>query len=67
MPKSVYLLLGVHAHQPVGNFSDVIDDAHVRCYGPFLRAMHGYPDFRFSIHFSGWLFDYLMKHYPKEM
>ena len=29
--------------------------------------MHGYPDFRFSIHFSGWLFDYLMKHYAGEM
>lgn len=67
MSKSVYLLLGVHAHQPVGNFPHVIDDAQVRCYGPFLRAMYGYPEFRFSIHFSGWLFDYLLKHFPKEM
>ncbi len=67
MSKSVYLLLGVHAHQPVGNFSHVIDDAHLRCYGPFLRTMHGYPEFRFSIHFSGWLFDQLLSRYPKEM
>ncbi len=67
MPKSVALLLGVHAHQPVGNFRHVIDDAQARCYGPFLRVMHGYPEFRFSIHFSGWLFDDLMQRYPEDM
>lgn len=61
------MLLGVHAHQPVGNFSHVIDDAQARCYGPFLRVMHGYPEFRFSIHFSGWLFDYLLKRYPEDI
>lgn len=67
MAKTVALLLGVHAHQPVGNFESVLDDAHVRCYGPFLRVLHQYPDFRFAIHISGWLLDYLIKHYPEEM
>ncbi|NNM81147.1 MAG: DUF1926 domain-containing protein [Burkholderiales bacterium] len=67
MEKTVSLLLGVHAHQPVGNFDHVIDDAQARCYGPFLRAMHAYPEFRFSIHFSGWLYDYLYKRYPAEI
>jgi alpha-amylase/alpha-mannosidase (GH57 family) len=67
MGKSVALLLGVHAHQPVGNFTDVLDDAHRRCYGPFLRVLHHYPKFKFAIHYSGWLLDYLMKHYPQDM
>ncbi len=67
MAKTVALLLGVHAHQPVGNFESVLDDAHVRCYGPFLRVLHQYPDFRFAIHISGWLLDYMIKHYPEEM
>ncbi len=67
MSKSVSLLLGVHAHQPVGNFRHVIDDAQARCYGPFLKVMHAYPDFRFSIHFSGWLFDDLNSRYPEDM
>ncbi len=67
MAKSVALLLGVHAHQPVGNFDSVMDDAHVRCYGPFLRIMHQYPEFHFAIHVSGWLLDYLLKHFPAEM
>jgi hypothetical protein len=67
MPKSISLLLGVHAHQPVGNFTHVLDDAHVRCYGPFLRVMHDYPAFRFAIHISGWLLDYMLKCYPDDM
>ena len=67
MAKTVVLLLGVHAHQPVGNFTSVLDDAHARCYGPFLRVLHQYPDFRFAIHISGWLLDYMLAHYPEDM
>ncbi len=67
MAKSISLLLGVHAHQPVGNFPFVLDDAHVRCYGPFLRVLHRYPAFRFAIHISGWLLDYLLRRYPDDM
>jgi 4-alpha-glucanotransferase len=67
MAKSVSLLLGVHAHQPVGNFSHVLDDAHLRCYGPFLRVLHRYPEFHFAIHCSGWLLDYLLQQYPQDL
>lgn len=67
MPKSVALLLGVHAHQPVGNFESVLDDAHIRCYGPFLRVLHQYPDFKFAIHLSGWLLEYMLKKFPEDM
>jgi len=67
MTKSVALLLGVHAHQPVGNFTHVLDDAHLRCYGPFLRVLYRYPAFHFAIHVSGWLLDYLLVHYPQDM
>jgi len=67
MTKTVALLLGVHAHQPVGNFTHVLDDAHVRCYGPFLQVLYRYPEFRFAIHISGWLLDYMLQHYPQDM
>ncbi|MDO8890981.1 MAG: DUF1926 domain-containing protein [Sulfurimicrobium sp.] len=67
MTKSVALLLGVHAHQPVGNFPEVLQDAHARCYGPFIRTLYRYPDFPFALHFSGWLLDYLLQHYPEDM
>jgi len=67
MNQPVALLLGVHAHQPVGNFPEVIAEAHERCYRPFLQTLHRYPDFRFSAHFSGWLLDFLGERYPKDM
>lgn len=64
---SISLLFGVHAHQPVGNFPAVIDDAHIRSYGMFLRVMERYPQFRFSVHFSGWLLDVLFQRFPDDM
>ena len=65
--ETVSLLFGVHAHQPVGNFPEVVDDAHQRCYKPFLQILHRYPEFRFAAHFSGWLLDYLFNKYPQDM
>ncbi len=64
---TISLLFGVHAHQPVGNFPAVIDDAHVRSYGMFIRVMERYPEFRFSVHFSGWLLDVLYERFPDDM
>ena len=64
---TISLLFGVHAHQPVGNFTEVIDDAHLRCYGMFIRVLHKYPGFRFSVHFSGWLLDLLYERHPDDM
>ena len=67
MTQPVSLLLGVHAHQPVGNFSSVLEEAHARCYRPFLRTLHRYPQFRFAAHFSGWLLDWLLAQHPQDM
>ena len=67
MNQPISLLFGVHAHQPVGNFDSVIDEAHVRCYRMFLQTLENYPDFRFAVHFSGWLLDWLIERYPKDM
>ena len=67
MTKSISLLLGVHAHQPVGNFPEVLEDAHLRCYRPFIHTLHRFPDFHFAVHFSGWLLDWLFQHYPEDM
>jgi alpha-amylase/alpha-mannosidase (GH57 family) len=61
------LLLGVHAHQPVGNFSEVLQDAHQRCYRPFLHTLARYPGFRFAAHFSGWLLAELERDHPEDM
>jgi 4-alpha-glucanotransferase/alpha-amylase len=67
MSQPVSLLFGVHAHQPVGNFPEVLADAHRRCYKPFLEVLYRYPRFRFALHISGWLLDYLSDHYPEDI
>ena len=67
MSNSVALLLGVHAHQPVGNFPEVLEDAHRRCYRPFIHTLHRFPDFKFAAHFSGWLLDYMLEKFPEDM
>lgn len=67
MSASVALLFGVHAHQPAGNFPQVLEQAHERCYRPFLETCHRYPAFRFALHFSGPLLDYLFRQHAEEM
>ena len=67
MSASVALLFGVHAHQPAGNFPHVLEDAHARCYRPFLETCYLYPRFRFALHFSGPLLDYLLRQHPEDM
>lgn len=67
MPQPISLLFGVHAHQPAGNFPEVLADAHLRCYQPFLHVLYRYPDFCFALHISGWLLDYLIDRYPEDM
>ncbi|MDP2810915.1 MAG: DUF1926 domain-containing protein [Rhodocyclaceae bacterium] len=67
MTQPITLLFGVHAHQPVGNFPDIIEEAHLRCYRMFLQTLERYPQFRFSVHFSGWLLDVMMERWPEDM
>ncbi len=67
MSASVALLFGVHAHQPAGNFPQVLEEAHARCYRPFLQTCCRYPRFRFALHFSGPLLDYLYRQHPEDM
>ncbi len=67
MSASVALLFGVHAHQPAGNFPHVLEEAHARCYRPFLETCCRYPQFRFALHFSGPLLDYLFRQHAGDM
>jgi 4-alpha-glucanotransferase len=67
MSASISLLFGVHAHQPAGNFAEVIEAAHARCYRPFLQVLYAVPDFRFAIHCSGPLLDALVERFPEDI
>ena len=55
------LLFAVHNHQPVGNFEHVLEAAFADCYRPLLEALAGHPGFRFTLHFSGPLWEHMEK------
>jgi alpha-amylase len=52
-------LFAVHNHQPVGNFPRVFKKAFQDCYEPFLAALARHPAVRFTLHFSGPLWEYM--------
>ena len=62
-PKS--LILCVHAHQPVGNFDSVFEEAYQKSYRPFFEVVERHPSIPLSCHFSGSLIDWLEKHRPE--
>ena len=54
-------LFAVHNHQPVGNFDHVFETAFADCYRPLLEGLVRHPGFRFALHFSGPLWEYMEK------
>ncbi|MGM0623333.1 MAG: alpha-amylase/4-alpha-glucanotransferase domain-containing protein [Campylobacterota bacterium] len=59
------LLFGIHCHQPVDNFSFVVDDAIQDSYLPFFQTLQKHPDIKISVHFSGWLLEYIKQNAPE--
>jgi len=58
----VKLVLGIHNHQPVGNFDHVIAEIYDRSYLPFLEVAEKHEHFRFCLHVTGPLLEWLQKH-----
>ncbi len=63
--KSINLIFGCHAHQPVGNFDFVFEQSYHQAYRPFLYVLEQYPDVRATLHFTGPLFDWFELHAPE--
>ncbi len=62
--KPVTLLLGIHNHQPVGNFGHVFRMAYDRCYRPFLDLLEQHPRIRLTLHYTGPLLEWFEKEEP---
>jgi len=61
----VKLVVGIHNHQPVGNFDHVIEDIYRSSYLPFLERVERHEQFRFSLHVTGPLLEWLQRHHPE--
>jgi len=57
------LAIGLHNHQPVGNFDSVFEDAHNAAYSPFLSLLKQHQKVRLSLHQSGILWDWQERHH----
>ena len=67
MQKRVTFVLGLHNHQPVGNFEHIFEEAYEKAYLPFLEVLGSFPDIPFVLHNSGVLWDWLEERHPEYM
>jgi hypothetical protein len=56
--------LGIHNHQPVGNFDSVLVEADAHAYRPFLERLRARPEVRLTVHWTGSLLAWLRAHAP---
>lgn len=59
------LVLLIHAHQPVGNFDDVIERAYKTSYLPFIELLARHPAIRAGLHYSGPLLEWIERLHPE--
>ena len=63
--KPVQLVLGIHLHQPVGNFPDVLESSYQSAYLPFLQIFREFPSLKLVWHCTGALFQWLAEAHPE--
>ncbi len=64
MTQSLYFTLGVHNHQPVGNFPEVFQYATESAYRPFIDRLYEHPGIPMTFHFTGILLRWIAEHHP---
>jgi hypothetical protein len=62
--NKVFLALGIHNHQPVGNFDFVFEDSYKKAYSPFLEILKRHPNVKLAMHYSGILLEWILRHHP---
>lgn len=65
MFERINFIFCLHNHQPVGNFDHVVQDGLVKAYLPLLKTLLKYPWFKFALHTSGSLWDYIERMSPE--
>src|SRR5260370_1022817 len=65
MAKTIHFLLGLHCHQPVGNFDSVFESAAQLAYRPFLETLQRHPKLDVTLHYSGILLEWLQIRHPE--
>ncbi|MCL6584265.1 MAG: DUF1926 domain-containing protein [bacterium] len=58
--KKKYLILGIHNHQPMGNFDFVFEECYQKAYLPFWEVLKRHPGIKISLHYSGILWNWFL-------
>jgi 4-alpha-glucanotransferase len=61
---TVTLLMGIHNHQPEGNFEHVFAQGYEDCYARLLAAVEEHAGVKLSLHYSGPLVEWIEAHHP---
>ena len=64
MAKFQFVLF-IHAHQPVGNFDDVIERAYAQSYLPFVQVLARHPSIHVGLHYTGSLLEWIERAHPE--
>jgi len=59
MNRPLELLLGIHNHQPEGNFGHVFSQCYADCYGPLVDALLDAPHVKVALHHTGPLLEWI--------
>lgn len=59
------LVLLIHAHQPTGNFEDVLEKAYAKSYLPFIETLARHPFIRAGLHYTGSLLEWIEGSHPE--
>src|SRR5579863_10658657 len=59
------LVLLIHAHQPVGNFDEVMERTYERSYLPFVECVARHPRVRLGLHYTGSLLEWMAEKHPE--
>jgi alpha-amylase len=63
--KKINLVLGIHNHQPFGNFDFVFEHAYNSAYKPFIEILARHPKIKLAQHYTGILFEWILKNHPE--
>ncbi|MFN0149268.1 MAG: alpha-amylase/4-alpha-glucanotransferase domain-containing protein [bacterium] len=59
------LLLGIHCHQPEGNFGSVLEQCYQDAYLPFIALLEEFPRVRLTLHYTGTLYEFFEAKHPE--
>ncbi len=62
--QTFHVVLIIHAHQPCGNFQNVMEECYQNSYSAFLALIEKHPKIRVALHYSGPLLLWIEKNHP---